>query len=148
MKKDAAQVLGEPVTEDLILLARGASRKIRRQMGGAVGGLVAARMSKDTTPDQPAPEDYNRGGFLVSTPTRIALLALDDGRLKQKLGDVLATFSPGDLDRIEIGKAAIGVKTVDLLTTSGDCWSFELSKVAMKKLRSIAATQNVPVVDD
>jgi hypothetical protein len=156
MEKEAAAVLGEPVLEGLVLLARGATKKMRANAGAVGGGLLGSvithlakdKLSKDTTPEQPAPNNYNGGGYLVLTATKVVLFGAGDGKWKQTLGEQLASFASGDLDRFEFGKAGAGVGTVDVLTTSGDRWSFEFSKAFKKKLVRIAESAGALVVEN
>jgi hypothetical protein len=156
MEKEAAEALGEPLLEGVILLARGATKTIRANTGSAIGGLLGGavarlandKLSKDTTPDQPAPNNYNGGGYLVLTATKVVLFGTGDGRWKQTLGERLASFTSGDIDRFEFGKAGAGVGTLDVLTTGGDRWSFEFSKVVKKKLARIAESAGALVVED
>jgi hypothetical protein len=154
MEKDAAAVLSEPVVEGVILLARGAAKKIRSQtagIGGLIGGAIirsaSDRLTKDTAAETLAPGGYTGGAFLALTSSRLVLFSTQDGRWKQKLGDALAEFQPGQVDRFEFGKAATGVGTLDLLTTDGDRWAFEYSKVVKKKLVRMAEASRAMVVD-
>lgn len=155
MEKEAAEILGEPVLEGVVLLARGSTKKMRANTGGAVGGLLGSavarlandKLSKDTTPDQPAPNNYNGGGYLVLTATKVVLFGAGDSRWKQTLGEQVASFASGDIDRFEFGKAGAGVGTLDVLTTGGDRWSFEFSKVVKKKLVRIAESAGALVVE-
>jgi hypothetical protein len=156
MEKPAAEALGEPIVEGVILLARGAVKKMRATAAPAVGGLLGSavarlandKLTKDTTPEQPAPNNYNGGGYLVLTPTRVALFEVVNGTFKANLGPQLAVFLPGEIDRFELGKAGSGVGTLDILTTSGDRWAFEFSKISKKKLVRIAEGAKAIVVDD
>jgi hypothetical protein len=156
MEKEAAEVLGEPVLEGVVLLARGATKKMRASAGPVGGGLLGSvvarlaneKLSKDTTPDQPAPNNYNGGGYLVLTATKVVLFGPGDGRWKQTLGEQVASFVSGDIDRFEFGKAGAGVGTLDVLTTGGDRWSFEFSKVVKKKLVRIAEAAGALVVEN
>jgi hypothetical protein len=153
MEKDAAQALGEPVMEGVILMARGAVKEIRK--GAAFGGLVgsltrvaADKLTKDTTPDSEIIRlDQGRGAFLGLTSSRMVLFVTEDGRFKQKLGPQIATFSPGDVDRFEFGKAAAGVGTVDIVSTNGDRWCYEFSKIARKKLVRMAEATRALIVE-
>jgi hypothetical protein len=156
MEKEAAEILGEPVLEGVILLARGATKKMRASAGPVGGGLLGSvvthlakdKLSKDTTPKQPAPNNYDGGGYLVLTATNVVLFGAGDGKWKQSLGEQLASFAPGDIDRFEFGKAGAGVGTLDVLTTGGDRWSFEFSKVVKKKLVRIAESAGALVVEN
>jgi hypothetical protein len=155
MEKEAAVALGEPVLEGVILLARGATKKIRANTGAVTGGLLGSavaqlannKLSKDTTPAQAAPNNYNGGGYIVLTATRVVLFGAGDSKWKQTLGEQLASFVSGDIDRFEFGKAGAGVGTLDVLTTAGDRWSFEFSKVVKKKLVRIAESAGALVVE-
>ena len=155
MDDQAAQVLGEPVIDGVILLARGAAKKLRANSGAVGGGLLGSvvaraagdKLSKDTTPSQPSPNDYSGGGYLAVTPSRLVLFSTEDGRFKQKLGSPLAVFSPGDVDCFEFGKAAAGVGTLDIVTASGDRWAFEYSKMVRKKLTRMAGAAGAAIVD-
>lgn len=150
MEKDAVALLGEPVVESSILLKRGAVKTMRAPIGGVVGFLAvaaAAKLRKDATPVQPAPNGYAGGGYLVLTATKLVLFAVEDGRFKQSLGEVLAEFLPGQIDRFEFGKAAIGVGTLGLIGVSGDRWAFEFSAVSRKKLNRMAEATNALIVE-
>jgi hypothetical protein len=142
IEKDAIAVLGEPVIEGVILLARGATKKIR-----ASGGALANVLTKDTTPVAPAPGGYDGGAFLTLTASRLVLFGSVSGFFKQKLGEQLAQFNPGEVDRFEFGTAAAGVGTLDIVGTNGDRWAFEFSKVSQKKLVRIAEASRALVVD-
>jgi hypothetical protein len=146
MEKEATAILGEPILEAVILLKRGAVKSMRMPVGGLVGTL-ASKLRKDTTPITPAPNGYAGGGFLVLTDTRLALFAVEEGRFKQSLGEVLAEFLPGQIDRFEFGKAAVGMHTLDLVSVSGDRWAFEGSVVIRKKLNRMAEASNALIVN-
>jgi hypothetical protein len=156
MEKEAAGALGEPVLEGVVLLTRGATKKIRASAGPVGGGLLGSvvgrlaneKLSKDTTPEQPAPNNYTGGGYLALTATKVVLFGTGDGKWKQSLGEQLASFAPGDIDRFEFGKAGAGVGTLDVLTTGGDRWCFEFSKVVKKKLVRIAESAGALVAED
>jgi hypothetical protein len=155
MNDHAAEALGETIIEGVILLERGATKRIRANTSPVLGGLLGSalarfgndKLTKDTTPSQAAPNNYAGGGFLALTPTRVVLFGAADGRLKQKLGSQLASFSPGDIDRFEFGTAGAGVGTLDIVTTGGDRWAFEFSKVMKRKLIRIAEAANAIVSD-
>jgi hypothetical protein len=154
MEKQAAAALGEPVVDGVILLARGSAKKMRSQVS-PVGGLVgvaisrvaADRLTKDTTPATPAPGGYTGGAFLALTSSRLVLFSSSSGVFKQKLGEQLAEYRPGEIDRFEFGKAAAGVGTLDLISTDGDRWAFEFSKVVRKKLVRMAEASKALVVE-
>jgi hypothetical protein len=150
MEKAAAALLGEPIVEGVMLLKRGAVKGMRTPVGGLVGILAVAaadKLRKDTTPVEPAPNGYAGGGYLALTATKLVLFAVEDGRFKQSLGQVLAEFLPGQIDRFEYGKAAIGVGTLDLVGVSGDRWAFEFSGVSRKKLNRMAEAANALIVE-
>jgi hypothetical protein len=149
MEKNAAEKLGEPIAEGVILLKRGAVKNMRVPIGGLVGVLavaVADKLRKDTTPVEPAPNGYCGGGYLALTSTRLVLFSVEEGRFKQSLGDILAEFPPGQIDRFEYGKAAAGVGTLDLVGVNGDRWAFEFSAVSRKKLNRMATATNALIV--
>jgi hypothetical protein len=155
MEKQAAEVLGEPVMDGLILLARGAARKIRKDiapaaLGGLTGSLArvaADKMTKDTSPTDEVSNPDLRGGFLALTASSVVLFDTEDGRFRQKLGREIARFAPGDLATVELGAAATGVGTVDLIDRSGKRWVYEYSKVMGRKLNRIAEAAQANVVD-
>ena len=145
MDKHASVALGEPVLEGVILLARGFAKKTRSNatgIGGILGGVLsrvsADKLTKDTTPEVPPPNNYRGGAFLALTASKLVLFATVEGRFKQTLGDQLAQFNPGQIDRFEFGGAAAGVGTIDLVSSDGDRWAFEYAKVARKKLVRMA----------
>jgi hypothetical protein len=146
MEKEASAVLGEPIVEVAILLKRGAVKNMRMPIGGLVG-ILASKLRKDTTPIAPAPNGYDGGGLLALTDTRLALFALEQGFAKHSLGELLAEFLPGQLDRFEFGKAAVGMFTLDLVSVTGDRWAFEGSAVLRKKLNRMAEASNALVVN-
>ena len=146
MQNEASAVLGEPILEAVALLKRGAVKNMRMPIGGLLGTLVS-KLRKDTTPEVAAPNGYAGAGYLVLTDTRLALFAVDEGRFKQTLGDMLAEFLPGQIDRFEFGRAAVGMHTLDLVSVTGDRWAFEGSAVIRKKLNRMAEASNALVVN-
>jgi hypothetical protein len=154
MDKEASTALGEPVLESVILLARGFTKKTRSRstgLGGVLGSVLsrvaADKLTKDTTPEQLPPNGYLGGGFLVLTASKLVLFATDEGRFKQTLGEQLAQFYPGQVDRIEFGKAGAGVGTIDLVSSDGNRWAFEYSKVMHKKLLRMAEASQAIVTE-
>jgi hypothetical protein len=155
MDKQATQQLAEPVIDSAILMASGAAKQIRRAAGGAVGGVVgiataaiANELADRRSANDPIDSDYSGGGFLALTATRLALFATEKGRFKDKLADPLASFGPGELDRMEFGTAAAGVGRVSLVSTTGQRWTFEFSKLMKKKLVRMATSVNATVHDE
>jgi hypothetical protein len=153
MDKQAAEALGEPVISSCILLESGATKKMRKNMapmGGAIGIAAVAVANKLKNDDSVEPEmtAYAGSGYLALTPSRLALFAVESGFLKQKLGEQLASFLPGELDRIIFGKAAAGVGTIKLITTEGQRYTFEYSKVGKRKLARIAEASQALVIDE
>ncbi len=156
MEKHAAVALGEPVMEGVILLARGAAKKMRKDiapaaLGGLVGSLArvaADKMTKDTNPSETVVRnDLGRGAYLALTASRLAIFATEEGRFKQKLGEQLASFNPGEVDRFELGKAAAGVGTLDIVSVNGDRWCYEYSKMTGKKIARMAEATRTLVVE-
>jgi hypothetical protein len=146
MEKEASALLGEPILESVILLKRGSVKNMRMPIGGLIG-VLASKLRKDTTPIAAAPNAYSGGGFLVLTETRLALFAVEEARLRQSLGELLAEFLPGQLDCFEFGKAAVGMFTLDLVSVSGDRWAFEGSAILRKKLNRMAEASTALVVN-
>ncbi len=149
MDKHAAAAIGEPVIDGVILLARGSAKKYRGQVApiGGVVGVVVARATKDTTPETPAPGGYTGGAFLALTSSRLVLFSTISGVFKQKLGEQLTEYRPGEIDRFEFGKAAAGIGTLDVVSVNGDRWAFEFSKVSHKKLVRMAEATKTLVVE-
>jgi hypothetical protein len=154
MQKDAAAALNEPVMEGVILLARGSAKEFRKQAPGALGGLTgtlarvaADHMTKDTTPVDVVRNDLSQGAFLALTASRMVIFSTATSRFRQKLGEQIATFQPGEVDRFEFGKAAAGVGTLDIVTVTGDRWCYEYSKMIAKKLTRIAQATQALVVE-
>jgi hypothetical protein len=150
MEKEASAHLGEPVTAGVILLASGAARKMRRQaaVGGLVGTAVTAVLKRREKDEAPADDVIGRegGAFLVVTPTRVVLFGIVSGKFRQTLGEPEATFRRGDLAAIELGKAAAGVATVDLVLADQRRYCFEISKLFTKKLQPVADALGVPII--
>lgn len=155
MNKDAAAALGEPIMEGVILLARGAAKKMRKDvapaaLGGLAGSLArvaADKITRDTTPVGPVRNDLGSGAFLALTASRLVIFSVEAGRFRQRLGEQLTSFSPGEVDRFEIGKAAAGVGTLDIVSVAGDRWCYEYSKVVAKKLVRMAEATRALIVD-
>lgn len=155
MDKQAAEVLGEPVMDGVILLPRGAAKKYRKTVApAAIGGLAgtlarvaADRMTKDTSPAGEVRNTNDEGAFLALTASQLVLFETISGRLRQKLGAELARFSPGDLVRFEVGAAAAGVGTLDIVAANGDRWVYEFSKVVKRKVTRLAEAAQAQVVD-
>jgi hypothetical protein len=154
MDKQAAQVLGEPVIEGVILLESGAAKKMRKNsagIGGVVGIAVASVVSEIQSrreSDEPELADFSGPGFLALTTSRVVLFSTQSSFLKQKLGDEIASFRAGELDRVVFSKAAAGVGHLDLISTAGMRYSFEFSKVSKKKLVRIAEASQALVIDE
>jgi hypothetical protein len=147
MEKDASSQLGEPVTAGLMLTASGTAKKSRQiAMFGVLGLAIAALMNRK----KKAPIDVSEviapvgGGFIAVTPTRVVLFSIDNG-LRSKLGKPVATFHRGDLASIELGKAAFGIATVDLVLTDRRRYRFELLRMLTKKLQPVADALGVAV---
>jgi hypothetical protein len=156
MEKQAAAALGEPVMDGVILLARGAAKEIRKNVApSALGGLTGSlsrvavdKMTKDTTPTgNVVRQDQGRGAFLGLTASHLVLFVTEDGRFRQKLGEQIASFNPGDVDRFEFGKAAAGVGTLDIVSVNGERWCYEYSKMVSKKLVRMAEATRALVVE-
>ncbi len=155
MDKQAAEVLGEPVMDGVILLPRGAAKKYRKTVApAAIGGLAgslarvaADRMTKDTSPVGDVRNTNDEGAFLALTASHLVLFETISGRLRQKLGAELARFSPGDLVSFEVGAAAAGVGTLDIVAANGDRWVYEFSKVVKRKIARLAEAAQAQVVD-
>jgi hypothetical protein len=138
MEKKATRLLDEPIDVGVVLLPRGAAKKFRRQGAAGVGagllGAVAERMSKDTSSDT---EAWTGDAFLALTPTRVALIAAKQGGRDGTPEQVLFAVAPSQVARIETGKAAMGIATVDLQLTDGRHFAFEMSRVLGKRLDKI-----------
>ncbi len=155
MNKHAAVALGEPVMEGVILLPRGMAKKLRKDvapaaLGGLAGSLArvaADKLTKDTNPVGVVRNDLGRGAFLALTASRLVIFSTESGRFRQRLGDQLGSFSPGEVDRFEFGKAAAGVGTLDIVSVSGDRWCYEYSKVMAKKLSRMAEASRALIVE-
>jgi hypothetical protein len=150
MNKDASAQLSEPVTAGVLLMASGAAKKLRRQTGaahGLAGVAIAAFMNRqsDTATDTAEVIDFDGGGFIAVTPTRVVLFSVDSGLWRQKLGKPVATFHRGDLAGIELGKAALGIATVDLVLADRRRIRFELSSMFTKKLQPVADALGIAV---
>jgi hypothetical protein len=150
VNKDASAQLNEPVTSGVLVMASGAAKKIRRQTAaahGLAGVAVAAFMNRQTAGPTDAPEviEPEGGGFIAVTPTRVVLFSVESGFLRQKLGKAVATFHRGDLAGIELGKAAAGVATVDLVLADHRRIRFELSSFFTKKLQPVADALGVAI---
>jgi hypothetical protein len=155
MDKAVETVLGEAVMDGVVLLPRGAAKQIRKDATpGALGGLAGFlsrvavdKLTKDTRPEGMVRNPELRGAFLALTSSRLCLLDLEKGFLKQKVGGLSQSFSSGHVDRFEFGKAAAGVGTLDIVTPDGDRWVFEFSKVSAKKLQRMAEAIQAHVVE-
>jgi hypothetical protein len=149
MEKDASAQLGEPVNAGVLLMASGAVKKMRKQaaIGGLVGTAVTAVLNRREKQGEAADDviDHEGGAFLAVTPTRVVLFSVVTGKLRQKLGEPVATFRRGDLAAIELGKAAAGVATVDLVLADRRRYCFEISKLFTKKLQPAADALGVPM---
>jgi hypothetical protein len=148
MEKDAISQLGEPVTAGLMLTASGTAKKSRRVATFGLLGLAIAAVMKRK---KKVPIDVSEvialegGGFIAVTPTRVVLFSIDNGALRSKLGKPVATFHNGDLVGIQLGKAAFGVATVDLVLADRRRYRFELLRMLTKKLQPVADALGVAV---
>jgi hypothetical protein len=155
MEKQAAASLGEPIMESVILLPRGMAKDIRKNIApGAIGGLAgtlarvaADKITKDTDPGDVARNDLKLGAFVVLTASRFVIFSTLPSRFRQKLGDQIGSFLPGELDRFEFGKAAAGIGTLDIVATNGERWCYEYSKIMSRKLNRMAEATRALVVE-
>ena len=116
-------------------------------LAGTLARVAADRMTKDTSPAGEVRNTNDEGAFLALTASQLVLFETISGRLRQKLGAELARFSPGDLVRFEVGAAAAGVGTLDIVAANGDRWVYEFSKVVKRKVTRLAEAAQAQVVD-
>jgi len=148
MEKDASSQLGEPLTAGLMLTASGTAKKSRQVATFGLIGVAIAAMNrkKKVSIDVAEVIALEGGGFIAVTPTRVVLFSIEGG-LRSKLGKPMATFHHGDLSGIQLGKAAFGVATVDLVLADRRRYRFELLRMLTKKLQPVADALGVAVTD-
>jgi hypothetical protein len=153
MKKQVAQIAGEPLLDGVFLAASGSYQKRRKQtwpgLFGLAGYFAAEAVDKKTTVVTPAP-DVNRrdqacGAYLARTASHLLLVRAEQGFARHHIREQLARLEPGDLARFEFGRLAIAFGTLEMVSVNGERWCYEFSKKDRKKLISMAEANSVAI---
>jgi hypothetical protein len=153
MKKQAEQIVGEPLLDGVLLVASGSYQVYRKRVWrifGVVGFVAAKVANKKTDEIMPGPHPMRRdqdcGAYLGHTTNTLFLVRSEEGLARHHLHEQIARFAPGDLDRFEFGRLATAVGALTIVSNAGERWCYEFSKRDRKKLIAMAEACGVAVV--
>lgn len=141
MEEQAAEKLGEAVSQVAIVSPRGHGKKmmtagVARQLGGALGAAGAETLANRRLPGGPG----DHKGFMVIAlgATKIGFFKQKTGLLKPSCGDLLETFPRDQVTAFDIGGGAL-TSPVTMTFQDGTEFEFEAPRAQKGKAERFKA---------